>query len=195
MVILLLFLRLSPSSFLQFSSPSSSPILSSPPFIPSPSLFPSVPWRQHYQRSASGKLQPESLLELEIGAVQGLEVIVGKGELVLHTDHCISFFLSFFCPTCDSLILIFFIFWSSTCILPCMEMWAYLSCSTFPALIVSRWRDVVSRMTSGVRLDFLTLRGACNYCCMGLGHMRALTGSTKLHGPKLPDQILVMFSR
>ncbi len=40
-------------------------------FLSQPVTLSFLPWRQCYQSSASGKLRPESFLELEIGGVQG----------------------------------------------------------------------------------------------------------------------------
>lgn len=54
--------------------------LSSSLFHPRPSLSPSLPWRQYYQCSASGKLHPESFLELEIGVERGWRFSRGKGR-------------------------------------------------------------------------------------------------------------------
>ncbi|KAI3357174.1 hypothetical protein L3Q82_015634 [Scortum barcoo] len=46
----------------------------------SPITLSFLPWRQYYQCSASGKLHPESFLELEIGMVQGWRFSRGKGR-------------------------------------------------------------------------------------------------------------------
>lgn len=74
---------LSPS-FLALFSLLSHPTFCLPLFFPSfvsqPITLSFLPWRQYYQCSASGKLHPESFLELEIGLVQGWRYSHGKGR-------------------------------------------------------------------------------------------------------------------
>lgn len=90
-------LFLSPPLFTIFCLPlfialfaAADPPPSPPPPLPSPSVFLSflsqpitlsfLPWRQYYQCSTSGKLHPESFLELEIGMVRGWRFSRGKGR-------------------------------------------------------------------------------------------------------------------
>lgn len=68
--------------------------LSFSPFLSQPITLSFLPGRRYYQRSASGKLHPESFLELEIGVVRRCPCSHGWGRLrggalVVHISRCL----------------------------------------------------------------------------------------------------------